>query len=494
MFPFLFGSRPYVPPPPAACVLPWGGTVDSGGSVTAYKDAAVPYGTTPESESRVCDNGVLSGSFTHQSCVVAQPTSCTLPWGGTVASGASVTAYQTSSVPYGTSPVSEQRTCTNGVLSGSYTFSSCTVGQPVACALPWGGTTANGTSVTAYKDATVPYGTAPVSEQRTCANGVLSGTYVNPSCTVLPQPVLGSGYAMGGYNAGAWKTIDGLRFDTEAAVHPSATLDIAHGYTQGVNSSDCGYAMGGYSSSSGSTSATVSGFKFVDESSKSVQATLSVPRSNLASFNSTARGYVTSGASSTSLSLLIDGIEFASETTISVSSQSVNASNKPNGVGSDQKGFTLGGYSSTDISTNPLNSNGYTRSINSFSYSSETAAMSSASLSLGRFGVSGVNSVSRGYALSGSVATSTYYEIDGLEFASESSINPSAALSHKQEGGAGVNSSIKGYALGGYTGYGGTAMAEIDGILFSTETAINPVASLSSSRMYAAGVQSGGYL
>lgn len=47
----------------------------------------------------------------------------------TIASGATVTAYQAATVPFGQSCVSQSRVCTNGVLSGSYTFSSCSV-QP----------------------------------------------------------------------------------------------------------------------------------------------------------------------------------------------------------------------------------------------------------------------------------------------------------------------------------------------------------------------------
>lgn len=57
---------------------------------------------------------------------ISTAASCTFD-GNTVTSGSSVTAYQTSSVPYGNSCTSETRTCTNGTLSGSYTYPSCTV-------------------------------------------------------------------------------------------------------------------------------------------------------------------------------------------------------------------------------------------------------------------------------------------------------------------------------------------------------------------------------
>jgi hypothetical protein len=52
---------------------------------------------------------------------------CNLPWGGTIFHGESVIAYNTSSVDCGSCP-SEIRYCNNKILSGSYTFKSCTAG------------------------------------------------------------------------------------------------------------------------------------------------------------------------------------------------------------------------------------------------------------------------------------------------------------------------------------------------------------------------------
>lgn len=52
---------------------------------------------------------------------------CTLPWGGSLQSGVTTPAYQTASVSIGNSCVSELRTCTEGVLSGSYQYPACTV-------------------------------------------------------------------------------------------------------------------------------------------------------------------------------------------------------------------------------------------------------------------------------------------------------------------------------------------------------------------------------
>jgi PKD repeat protein len=60
---------------------------------------------------------------------------CAVPWGGALSEGQSLTAYarvplETSSTQYRC--VSEQRTCTGGVLSGSYVDQSCVVANAVA--------------------------------------------------------------------------------------------------------------------------------------------------------------------------------------------------------------------------------------------------------------------------------------------------------------------------------------------------------------------------
>jgi hypothetical protein len=81
-------STPYnAPPPPplAACTLPWGGTIESGNSVTAYQAATVnslsPSSAACEAaaQTRTCNDGTLSGDYTSQSCsVTVPPTTVTL--------------------------------------------------------------------------------------------------------------------------------------------------------------------------------------------------------------------------------------------------------------------------------------------------------------------------------------------------------------------------------------------------------------------------------
>jgi hypothetical protein len=166
------------------CSVPWGGTIGNGQSVTAYSAATPSVGQACSAiaQTRTCTNGTLSGSYTQQSCT---PMACTLPWGGTIASGASVAAYSAANPPVGQacSTIAETRMCSLGALSGSYTQQSCAA----LCALPWGGTITQGQSVTAYSVGGVPppQVCSSVAETRTCgASGILSGSFTKQTCSV----------------------------------------------------------------------------------------------------------------------------------------------------------------------------------------------------------------------------------------------------------------------------------------------------------------------
>ena len=111
--------------PGQSCLTPWGATIDHGDSVLAYQAPSVPFGSSCSSESRVCDDGDLTGSFAEGSCVVGAGASCSSPWGSPVAHGAVVIAYGTPSVPFGSTCLSEERSCSNGDLSGTLTVETC---------------------------------------------------------------------------------------------------------------------------------------------------------------------------------------------------------------------------------------------------------------------------------------------------------------------------------------------------------------------------------
>ncbi len=62
------------------------------------------------------------------------------------------------------------------------------IAADLACDTPWGTTLLSGASATAYQSASVNAGSACVSEERLCSNGVLLGNYINQTCEILSVP------------------------------------------------------------------------------------------------------------------------------------------------------------------------------------------------------------------------------------------------------------------------------------------------------------------
>lgn len=166
---------------PASCLFN-GQTIAHGANIEAYQNSSVAYGSSCVAESRTCDNGVLSGSNAFASCNVAGPASCLFN-GQTVAHDSNVNAFSNSSVAFGQSCVAESRKCNNGVLSGSNSYASCSVEAAASCLFN-GQTIAHGQSAQAFQNSTPAYGSSCVAEQRTCENGVMSGSYQYGSCNV----------------------------------------------------------------------------------------------------------------------------------------------------------------------------------------------------------------------------------------------------------------------------------------------------------------------
>ncbi len=170
---------------PASCLFN-GVTVAHNQTINAYSTSQVAFGKTCEAqiEQRTCTNGSLSGSFKFSSCTVDRPASCLFN-GQTLAHGQTVNAYSTSQVEFGQTCDSklEQRICTDGTLSGSFKFANCNVDKPASCLFD-GRTLAHGEKVTAFNVSQVPFGNTCDSQQRICSNGTLSGSFTNGSCTV----------------------------------------------------------------------------------------------------------------------------------------------------------------------------------------------------------------------------------------------------------------------------------------------------------------------
>jgi len=166
----------------ASCLFINGSPIQDGDSVAAFESNSVANGERCVSEVRTCSDGTLSGSFTFNSCSVASPDSCVFN-GETVADGDSVVAFSDSAPAFGESCDRESRTCSDGTLSGSFTASSCVVGGPQACSIG-GQSVSHGENITTYELSSVTAPAACRPQTRSCTDGTLSGTYTNLSCEV----------------------------------------------------------------------------------------------------------------------------------------------------------------------------------------------------------------------------------------------------------------------------------------------------------------------
>ena len=163
---------------PSACLFN-GQTIKHGDTVAAFANSTVAFGKACVPELRKCDNGVLSGQAQFGSCEVGAPMACLFN-GQTIKHSATVIAFPSSSVAFDKTCVSENRVCSNGVLSGQNAFASCAIDVAKSCLFN-GLNIAHGQSVDAYAEAT---STACAKQSRVCSDGVLSGEFTNSSCVV----------------------------------------------------------------------------------------------------------------------------------------------------------------------------------------------------------------------------------------------------------------------------------------------------------------------
>ena len=132
-----------------------------------------------------CSYSCSNGTWYVSSNSCAAPANCTTPWGSTVASGVSVTAFQSPSViapATCSSDPSQTRTCTNGTLSGSYQYQNCTVLNPTATI------SANPTRVQSGKTTTVTWSSTDTTSCSVTGPGLsASGTSGSQAVAVTTQ-------------------------------------------------------------------------------------------------------------------------------------------------------------------------------------------------------------------------------------------------------------------------------------------------------------------
>jgi hypothetical protein len=99
------------------------------GSQSTATNSSSPS-TAPASSTAPSSGSTSAAALLNNGGSLLKPKSCIFN-NQTIPSGASVTAYQAQTVPFGQTCLSESRLCSNGTLSGSYQYVSCKVAQPV---------------------------------------------------------------------------------------------------------------------------------------------------------------------------------------------------------------------------------------------------------------------------------------------------------------------------------------------------------------------------
>lgn len=163
------------------------------GDGCAMKDLAGGQTCSIDIRPRASDDGTYSGTLTARAAattaqaslsLTASGWSCPIPWGGTTAHNTSITAYQAASVPFGDTCQSQSRECNLGELSGSFMHPNCAPAAAANCASAPGGALSHGQTRRYYVASTVPYGGTCSYEDRTCYNGSLPGSYTATSCNI----------------------------------------------------------------------------------------------------------------------------------------------------------------------------------------------------------------------------------------------------------------------------------------------------------------------
>ena len=170
--------------------------IPHGDSVKAYEAGKVEADEKCNGEIRTCNDGTLSGTHTFNRCEVKEKEACVMNWTDlkvkeqVVPHGESIVAYKNGKVTGSYKCISETRTCDDGKLSGSFTYNNCVIEAPKNCTMSWADLKVkeqlvlHGDSVKAYEDAKVPAGDKCNGEIRTCNDGSLSGKFLFNQCQV----------------------------------------------------------------------------------------------------------------------------------------------------------------------------------------------------------------------------------------------------------------------------------------------------------------------
>jgi len=246
------------------------------------------------------------------------------------------------------------------------------------------------------------------------------------------------GYISGGDNSGIRSSTDRITFPFDSGIATVVgVLSKSVTRNAGVNSSSCGYSIGGRDNTNNATT-NVQRFSFpFDSGTATLVGNLSLTYAHGAGVNSSAHGFTLGGDNSN-----VNRFQFPFDSGIAsnVGNLSDNIAFINGGANNSTYGYSLGGYISSVVSIIDRIQ---------FPFDSGTASHVG-NLSQARSNVFGFNSSMHGYTCGGAVWPNLRSTIDRFQFPFDSGTSTHVGnLSHNIKAGGGVNSTMHGFMMGG---------------------------------------------
>lgn len=372
--------------------------------------------------------------------------------------------------------------------------------------------------------------------------GAIAATLAVARSGVAGAHSTANGYCFG-YNSGT--EIDGIRFDTEAAINPSAVLTIGRGDAASISSGYDAYILGGTKGNAPYYYDTIDRFSFVHETCVAHSHSLGFGKSYGAGVSGMKHGVACGGQQNTTPTNKIEGVDFVTGAAVVYTAVLgvATTGNVPlwlrtmpfaeraiatsRGVlapavrvyPDDGVGYVVGGTSAVPTSRTVdkivfatpscaaagitvysalsaiapgigSSSSGYFLAATSDKIGFVTGTGSTFSAgSPPDYGHAATKSKDHAYYLHGSGSPSTAKR--KLAFATDTLSTPSGTMTASRLYPVAVYSATEAYSLGGY--WSAVYLSSVEKLTFSSETAATTSATLATAREYGAGVSGGGY-
>lgn len=278
----------------------------------------------------------------------------------------------------------------------------------------------------------------------------------------------GVGYTAGGQDSSnaELESIEKVTFSTGAVGTVTATISTRSDVS-GLESSSKAYFAGGWAG--GGPTAEIDGIVFATEAANNPSAALNVARFFHTGVQSTTKGYWLAGNNNATTVTEIDGIVFSTDTANNPAASLDTATDSAVGVSSSTVGYACSG-------------NAVDTDIQGVTFSTDAAYATSAALARAQISAAGAQTSTVGYFMGDQFNTGN----SKLTFTSETGANITATLSVIRCYLEGFESTTQGYAVGGTNG-SGTKYGSIDKLTFTNEAVSANAQSLATARMTHAG-------